>query len=169
MRRNPGLNILQILTSGRNHYSHMKVSSCQSNQSLRNHSAQYTSQHNCQLWPIVTQPNWLNPWVMPWNASSYSSNEILACTANLFSTVFLFNGHNFCTDQQANEEQELRPVNRTGMLIQYTGHAELNVLAAVTTTVCECCWVSKPMLHCADKDLGEKVYLVVSELGNIFK
>lgn len=35
-----------------------QVSLCQTNQSLRNHSAQYNWRHNCQLWPMVTLPNW---------------------------------------------------------------------------------------------------------------
>lgn len=83
-------NIFHPVNRSRNPNSREKVSSCQSNQSLRKHPTQRSSRHNCQL------PRWRRSQIAQIhepcgkNGCSYSSNGNLACAAQLFNTFFVF-------------------------------------------------------------------------------
>lgn len=83
-------NIFHPVNRSRNPNSREKVSSCQSNQSLRKHPTQRSSRHNCQL------PRWRRSQIAQIhepcgkNGCSYSSNGNLACATQLFNTFFVF-------------------------------------------------------------------------------
>lgn len=83
-------NIFHHVNRSRNPNSHEKVSSCQSNQSLRKHPTQRSSRHNCQLprrrrsqIAQIHEP-------CGKNGCSYSANGNLACAPRNCLIHFLF-------------------------------------------------------------------------------